>query len=444
MRPRTKLQLRVVGLSKALPGLTDTQEKWAFKNCLQHIGYRTKLKTHCLDCGHTWASKDSSLLLVKLLDTHVECPECGTKLKIEDTRRKNTAQRAFCATVKVVKEFQLTRFFEIRAFYKAGTKPSMHLREVAQHWNIPNGKTEVIAKNRNYTWSGDSFCGDLEIRERRSIRHKYNIWPDKVLPGARVLPVFKRNGFKGNFHQVAPYDMFANLLTDPKTETLLKTKQFELLRARHSDRGPSLNTYWDSVKICVRNNYIVKDAITWLDYLNLLRHFNKDLRSQRYVCPPNLKQVHDKLVAKKTELDRRQETERKRKRIEEDEAAYQKAKAAYFGLIFTDGLLTIKILESVREFMEEGDIHKHCVFTNNYYSKPDSLVFKASVDGKPVETVEVSLSTMKIIQSRGLHNATTEYNPRIVQLLTSNLQAIRKRQKAAKKQSTRTQLKQTA
>mgnify|MGYP000296788918 FL=1 len=49
----------------------------------------------------------------------------------------------------------------------------------------------------------------------------------------------------------------------------------------------------------------------------------------------------------------------------------------------------------------------HCVFTNEYYLKADSLILSATIDGKRIETIEVSLKRMEVVQSRGVCNKNT-------------------------------------
>ena len=51
----------------------------------------------------------------------------------------------------------------------------------------------------------------------------------------------------------------------------------------------------------------------------------------------------------------------------------------------------MKVLESVQEYLEEGKALHHCVFTNEYYLKEQSLILSARIDGKRIETIEVSL-----------------------------------------------------
>ena len=90
----------------------------------------------------------------------------------------------------------------------------------------------------------------------------------------------------------------------------------------------------------------------------------------------------------------------------------------------------MRVLESVQEFVEEGDAMHHCVFTNAYYEKPNSLIFSATVCGRRVETVEVALDTLKVVQSRGVYNSQTEYHDSIVNLVRRNMPQIEQRMTA--------------
>src|SRR5690606_14830240 len=153
------------------------------------------------------------------------------------------------------------------------------------------------------------------------------------------------------------------------------------------------------VKIAIRSAYTVKDAITWLDYISLLDWFVKDLRNAKYVCPINLKKEHDRYVKKKTDATNKQKLEQKKRQAEQEQIEYQRTKAMFFGLAFKENDLEVKVLEHVKEFIDESEAHKHCVFAARYFAKPESLILSARVAGKPVETVEVSLQEGKVIQS---------------------------------------------
>lgn len=106
-------------------------------------------------------------------------------------------------------------------------------------------------------------------------------------------------------------------------------------------------------------------------------------------------------------------------------------KGKFFGLFFTDGLICVRVLESVEEHRQEGSHMHHCVFSAEYYLKKDSLIFSATINGKRVETVEFDLKQFRVSQSRGVCNKNTEYHDRIVSLVNRNADIIRQRMTAA-------------
>lgn len=68
----------------------------------------------------------------------------------------------------------------------------------------------------------------------------------------------------------------------------------------------------------------------------------------------------------------------------------------------------------------------HCVFSNSYYLKENSLILSATIEGKRIETIEVSLKTLKVVQSRGVYNKNTEYHEQIINLVNQNMGMIQK------------------
>ncbi len=71
---------------------------------------------------------------------------------------------------------------------------------------------------------------------------------------------------------------------------------------------------------------------------------------------------------------------------------------------------------------EEGKKMHHCVFSAGYYKRDDSLILSArDQQGNRIETIELSLKTMKIIQSRGRFNTSTPLHDDILNLVTSHI-----------------------
>ena len=210
----------------------------------------------------------------------------------------------------------------------------------------------------------------------------------------------------------------------------MKAGQYPMLRY-YLNRSFDMERYWASVKICIRNGYTISDGSMWRDTIDLLRHFGKDTNSPKYVCPSDLKAEHDKLVQKRNRQREREQLKERRQEAKKHEKEYRKLKGRFFGIVFTDGTLNIRVLESVAEFAEEGTAMHHCVWSNFYYLKKNSLILSATIDGVRIETVEVSLKTFRVVQSRGVCNSNTEYHDRIISLVDSNMSLIRKRMRKA-------------
>mgnify|MGYP002914621775 FL=1 len=77
----------------------------------------------------------------------------------------------------------------------------------------------------------------------------------------------------------------------------------------------------------------------------------------------------------------------------------------------------------------EGRLMHHCV--GGYHNRKNSLILSARIDGRRIETVEVSLKTFEVVQCRGVCNENTEYHDRIIALVNSNMSLIRQRMNAA-------------
>lgn len=473
MKPRTKLQQKIYNLSQTLPPLAPEQKAWGLKHALDHVGYRTKKHISCLDCGHVWDGPKK----VK----SCACPSCNTRIKVVDTLKRKLKQRVTMCIMDVRDEYQVVRIIEIFSYHKSGEKPCFFIDEVVRQFFNPDCEMLVVAQLLS---NMGNFQGCLEIRSTKGwYGNKYDMWVDKMYPLIKCLPIYKRNGFKCPVDRVQPYQVLSNILADTISETLLKVKQVALLAARTGNKRWEVSKHWNSIKICIRTKYVIKpgQAITWLDYLDLLEYYKKDLRNPKYVCPANLKKAHDTLAAKKqadmkhkrnwidyqrlmeyfgdevndslrnkpvplqlevtrltahkAERQRRESAEKLIRKVQEDQQQYAQSKGMFFGMSFSNGNLTVAVLQSVEEFLKEGEAMKHCVFSNEYFKKENSLILSARMGDQPIETVEVALDKLQVVQSRGLGNAPSLYHDDIVKLVRKNMKAIADRQKTAKQEA---------
>ena len=159
----------------------------------------------------------------------------------------------------------------------------------------------------------------------------------------------------------------------------------------------------------------------------MLRRLGRDTHNAHFVCLEDLLQAHD-MAQRKLQAQREKEAEaQRRQKAKENKMRFQALKAPIFGIAFTDGTIQVRVQESVQEHIEEGQALHHCVFTNEYHLKEKSLILSASIDGKPIETIELSLETKEILQCRGLMNQNTEYHERIIELVHRNIKEIQSR-----------------
>ena len=131
---------------------------------------------------------------------------------------------------------------------------------------------------------------------------------------------------------------------------------------------------------------------------------------------------------KREKREREQQRQLQQKKDAEDFIAN---KSKFFGLVITDEEIIIKVLESIDEYYSEGKAQNICVFGSEYYKKADTLILSARIGGEIIETVEVDLRTLKVVQCHGKYNQDTEYHERIIDLVNKNANLIRERMKAA-------------
>lgn len=438
MKPRNKYQARIVGLQEKLPKLSDAEIQWAYDNSFKKYYIYSRNRFYCTECNHKWKPDPSPLWHATV--TGCTCPNCGERLiSHKYNHTTNFSLYGYVGYLTVVDEFQVERIVYVAKHVHAKKLPRYCCWEVSQKFMDETGETTTFAKMTNGSIYGDRYQlhSDLELRDAYDVDNRYRVTPSAVHPKRKILPIFKRNGFKGRFYGIPPHLFLYKLLHAPRFETLLKMKQPALLMEYVGFGSSKVEKYWSSIRICFRNNYIVKDSTIWFDYLDLLVHFNKDLTSPKYVCPADLNKAHDRLVAKKREIERRRKAEKLRKSFGKINALLKEQKGHFFGMTFTDGDITIKVLQTAQEYYDEANTHKHCVFENEYYKKSGTLCLSARKGEELLETIEVSLQDYTIRQSRGLFNKNTKHHSRIVDLVNSNMNEIRRRHELKKKRKSK-------
>ena len=419
MKPRNKFERAILAQSKHLRPITKTQRQWAFRECIDHFAYRLpKGNTTCMDCGHLWQMIEPT--------EHCTCPQCGAGLEVITTRARKLQQRQYFTVLTTLGGYQVLRMYLLIACMEKGYQASSSIMEIGQYWWDERGRQSIVAVQRTMGHYVDSFAYYSPMAIRRDNEAYRFVARCPLCPTVKLSDTLKRNGFEGKCYGIAPTSLIPALLTDSRAETLLKAGRTEHLRYFLS-RARTIDEYWPAYKISLRRGYDITDIALWCDYVDLLKKLGKDTHNAHYVCPEDLQQAHDEVHRKLRARQEREQEEHKRQKAQEDEARFQKLKAPFFGITFTDGTIQIRVLESVQEYIEEGQALHHCVFTNEYHLKEKSLILSARIEGKRIETIEVSLETMQVIQCRGLQNKSTEYHERIIELVHQNIKQIQSR-----------------
>lgn len=387
MKPRNKIQREVVALSGILSPITDKQKEWGIARC-----YTPK------------------------------------------ERSQNKRIYRYFVISSRVKDWQVCRFFQVRK-----VKQDYSVIEPVRLWFNADGHMEVEAMNR-FCMSGriDSWIIDSDLSLKQAplpYRDYTQLLPISASKVTSMLPILKRNGLKGSFHNMQPRDVIEGLLKNNIFETLWKCKQFSLLRAFAYDYNIDYNdvSKMAAVKIVLRHNYHVKDGRMWIDMVNMLKRAHKDFRNPKFVCPISLKAGHDKAMDLCNRYEEKQRKIKERKELLEDQKAvkaYEVARKCFMGMVISDGNIVIQVLPTVKDVEQEGKAMHHCVFTNKYYKRLDSLLLTAKVNDERVETIEVDLKRYQLVQSRGVCNQNSKYHNEIVSLVNKNMNIISKFNKA--------------
>lgn len=421
MQPRNLKEKHIVELNGRLRPLTTPQMNWALNSTINHYGYRLKSgMCTCMKCGHEWLETRNGICL---------CPECGTRIEIKDTKERVIRDKSYFNVITTMEGYQVIRMFLMMVEMRKGMKAKPVFLEIGSYWIDCKGNTTVVGLQRTLGHYIDSFAFGSPLEIRRDNEAFWRIADEWVYPRIKVTDTIRRNGFKGSCHNIHPVTMFQELLTNPKAETLMKANEIELLRYlcfRPSNKA-DIDTYWNAIKVANRNGYKVKDSQYWMDYIKMLERCGKDILSPKYICPANLHEEHDRYVRKVHILEYRKKKAEDIRKAQEREASFKEQKEKFFGIRINDGEIEVKVLESVEEYRQEAESQHICLFSAAYDQRENSLILSARIKGRIIETIEVDLKTMRVVQSRGVCNKNTEYHDRIVNLINANTHLIKER-----------------
>ena len=467
MKPRGEKQKRLCEWAGMLPPLDEKRKEWAKGLFPAQAKYYSRRGNNCdfwcQCCGAIVPTLGKWLLVDHAADKWT-CPECGAECEVlpqysggfSHDRNPRTGERSVpsddvkqVTLVDVFRGVQVFRTFMVYRFnYRDGidengrwrTKPTEYaFDEVFQNWVLEDASEVITARrySRNIYSVNWNMSSEWTIQRHNSSCTGYYAFEDMfdltgtyIFPGHKVTPLLKRNGWSERYFPEGanPVKLARNLLGgDAKYETLTKARQKDVVMYLLNHENVDIQDYWPSLKICLRNNYRIKDASMWFDYIYDLMILGLDVHNAHYVCPPDLRKAHQ-------EMGKRREKLVKKNKDREDyleamawDERYKKEKAPFIGLAFGDKKVNIHVLGSTKEVWDEAQSMHHCVIRNKYYKQSESLLLSARNvrTGDRLETIEISLRSFTVLQSRGLQNCFTNEHQHILDLCRENMPMLK-------------------
>lgn len=442
MKPRTKRERLLCQLAEKLPQLTDNQRTYPKEHIHPHKGYYWKSGLiWCQCCGKLYPNTHAMMEVSLELGVDI-CPNCGKEIKLEHARAKMKYEQvcSYYAIITTYQGWQVIRTFEAWRINSKGKPTEYHVNEVFQLWIDEKGRETIVSHKytRGYNFLHWLYNSEFVVYNHNHKCTGYYDMPDlfdingfHIYPRASVLQTVKRNGWNSTMLKlnVNHSDLIQELLTNRRIETIAKAHQYSILEywMRHKySISEHYDNYFNPVKIAIRNGYIVDDASIWYDMIESLRYLNLDTRNAHYVCPKELMRAHDYYMERSNRKKAKEQIDKERDRIIKCNTSYVNRMGKFIGIIFGDDDLNIHVLRDVTEFFEEGIEMHHCVYTNRYYNRADTLIMSAVSNGKRIATIELNLKTMNIIQVRGKCNTVPPRDEEIRSMITKNLGLIRK------------------
>jgi len=473
MKPSNKREREAVAIQPTLKPLTEKQKLIGYRKAFWPAGTQYMSgKCYCRECGHEWErvthmwKEDETDRDVKMLKSigikkpkarvkHVlkgwgqyetaTCPNCRQRLRMYPcSGKKHAADQGYFSVLECVGKYQIIRTFEVTKYWYKGEPVKYYLNgEVSQRYvDMEKGDVAAdIAKPMNtlmgmrselLIWRHDQ---PMTPKSRYTSSYGYaGYGSDRYDFSCEYIvrslhPILKRGKYQRLPSARAQY-MAA--LKDPHAATLVEANQLELFKLYAVHGGEH---YWEQMKLCIRHGYRVMDSSMWKDTVEMLIRLGRDTHSPHYICPDNLKQLHDQL---ERQIRRREEERRRREEIEDLQkhkraaANYEKFIEPFLAITIASRGLTIFPLPNVEAFMEEGLAMHHCVYSMGYYRKRDTIILscRGGKSMKRLATIEYALESGTILQCRAACNAVPERDADIRALITKNrdkfIKAIKK------------------
>lgn len=440
-----------VAINKRLhdvPGKTETLRLYRklYKPGLASRVLRGKKVFFCSECGCTINPIGQK-----------ECPQCHTKWTEKETlelgHRRVDRELRDIAIFEAKGDIQLVRYVRVERRVKYGERTEPYAWEVERIMYAPSGERKVWERPVQFmSYAFDAFThGPMVLRREvspNSMSYSSNLRKNLCVWDYEIKSLTKQWQYKDVPGLMDKYDYNTScirVIAYPIAETMLSAHQVPLFDHLVRTRSRLPKGGEAAVKICIRHKYRIDDPSLWLDTLYMLTNEKKDIHNPKFVCPDDLVALHQQLYDRKHRRDvaiRARREAAYAARREQARAAWDKQYAdmlkkreesvkdypEHFGkllsLTLTAPNLSIRPLQNVEEFKQEGEHMHHCVYKMyywDYHAHPTTLILSAKdSEGKRLATIEYNMEANRIVQCRAACNEVPERYDEICKLITDN------------------------
>lgn len=337
------------------------------------------------------------------------------------------------STLQSYQGMALRRDWHIIFCIKQGRIDSTEVHEVLRVFHEQSGRRHFFAlplRPMSPYWDGYDY--DKPLR-RHPEPKPYSSRDSQICASYSHQIIFSQPDWllRQGYARILPTSYISKLATR-EGEILAKWGYYDFLDWRNFASVQRDEYILPALRVAHRHGYQIDDASLYLDYLRDLHALGLDLHSPHYLCPDDLRAAHAATTARCLRIAAAQRVEAQRKRDADSEKSYAKRLGRYLGIALAGDGFTLRPLQSVAEFYEEGQAMHHCVYSCDYYSRKDTLILTARDNaGNRLATIELNLRTLQVVQCRGLCNRVPERYDDIISLINSNRQMFNLKKAAA-------------
>lgn len=339
---------------------------------------------------------------------------------------------AYFVIYQRVKNYQVIRYVQVKEY---DSPINRRVHEPLRFWIDRDGHSVIECKLRQCLGNNliDPWCVDTKLEIRRPAKNGRDVrtleWSGNFLKIKSLIPELKRMDFKKPVG--ATYNYTIQLLQDGHLEMLHRMGLYELC-LKYYQLEKNKEDYWTAIRIALRHKFQLDDDETlriWWDMVSMEIKCGADIHNPHFVAPDDLREMHDLFLGRsnnRTEDERRKAQEAQEmaeyERIKKQEDKYTSSHRKWLTIAFSDDTFSVHVLQSIKEFLDEGISMHHCVFANGYYKSKDSVIVSIrNKEGKRVETAEIDVKRFMVLQQYGKFDRYSAYHKQIKELLNDNL-----------------------